>query len=138
MACGARLVTGGERVGNAGFFYAPTVLADVPLSARIMHDEPFGPVAACVAVDNLDIATAIANGLPLGLAAYAFTNDSDRAERLPRELVAGSVAINVILTPGADAPFGGHRESGIGTEGGEESLDGYLVTKTVIRRSGRA
>jgi succinate-semialdehyde dehydrogenase/glutarate-semialdehyde dehydrogenase len=131
------VAAGGERIGNAGYIYAPTVLADVPHAADVMSNEPFGPLAACMQVDDLDEATAIANELPLGLAAYAFTNDADRADRLSRDIAAGSVAINVFSTPGADAPFGGYRESGMGREGGEESLDSYMVTKTVTRRLGR-
>lgn len=137
VAHGARVAAGGERIGNAGYFYAPTVLADVPHAADVMSHEPFGPLAACMQVEDMDEATTIANELPLGLAAYAFTNDADRADRLSRDIAAGSVAINVFSTPGADAPFGGYRESGMGREGGEESLDSYMVTKTVTRRLGR-
>ena len=117
---GARVVTGGERVGNRGYFFAPTVLADVPLEAAVMSVEPFGPLAACRPIDNLEEGLAIANGLPVGLAAYAFTNSLEKADWMSRELQAGSVAINVFRSPGNDAPFGGYKESGIGREGGEE------------------
>ena len=120
---GARVVTGGERVGNRGYFFAPTVLADVPLEAAVMSVEPFGPLAACRPIDNLEEGLAIANGLPVGLAAYAFTNSLEKADWMSRELQAGSVAINVFRSPGNDAPFGGYKESGIGREGGEESLE---------------
>lgn len=137
VAHGARIAAGGERIGNRGYFYAPTVLADVPLDAAVMSIEPFGPLAACHPVDNMDEALEIANSLPLGLAAYAFTNSLENADRFSRELQAGSVAINVFRSPGNDAPFGGYKESGIGREGGEESLDSYTVKKTIALRAVR-
>lgn len=130
---GARLLSGGERVGNRGWFYAPTVLADVPQDAHVMHEEPFGPLAPCLAVDDMDEALAIANGLNVGLAAYVFTNDGILADHLSRELQCGSVALNAFTSPGADAPFGGHKESGIGVEGGLESVEAYTVSKTITQ-----
>ena len=134
VAHGATLSTGGQRVGNRGWFYAPTVLADVPLNARIMSEEPFGPLAPCMAVDSMDEALTISNGLNMGLAAFVFTNSMERADHLSRELQVGSVALNVFTSPGADAPFGGVRESGIGREGGPEMYHSYTVAKTIAER----
>lgn len=130
---GARLASGGYRLGNAGSYYAPTIVADVPLDADVMNLEPFGPIAACRSFDDIDEAVQIANSLEVGLASYVFTNDAALGDRLAAELQTGSVAINNFGSPGANAPFGGLKESGIGTEGGDESLDAYLVTKTVLR-----
>jgi succinate-semialdehyde dehydrogenase/glutarate-semialdehyde dehydrogenase len=134
---GARVATGGERIGDRGCFYAPTVMADVPLDALAMTDEPFGPLALCCAMDSLDEALALANSLPLGLQAYAFTNSMEDAERLCRELECGALAINHMGPPGADAPFGGVKDSGIGRESGAHSLDAFLVEKTVFQRTAR-
>ncbi|KQQ85660.1 NAD-dependent succinate-semialdehyde dehydrogenase [Aureimonas sp. Leaf324] len=131
---GARIATGGQRVGNRGWFYAPTVLADVPLEARIMSEEPFGPIAPCASVDSMDEALEISNSLEMGLAAFVFTNSMQRADHLARELQVGSVALNVFTSPGADAPFGGYRESGIGREGGPEMYHSYTVAKTIAER----
>lgn len=101
---GASVTTGGKRVGNRGWFYAPTVLADVPLDARVMSEEPFGPIAPCMAVDSMDEALKISNSLSMGLAAFVFTNDMERADYLSRELQVGSVALNVFTSPGATRP----------------------------------
>ena len=134
VANGARVVTGGNRIGNRGWFYAPTVLADVPLHAKVMHEEPFGPIAPCLPVDSMDEALAISNSLNTGLAAFVFTNNMERADYLSRELQVGSVALNCFTSPGADAPFGGYRESGIGREGGTEMYQSYTVAKTIAER----
>lgn len=134
VARGARMAAGGERIGNRGYFYAPTVLADVPRDAEVMREEPFGPLAACLPVEDMDEGLAIANALPVGLAGYVFTNSTERAHRVSREMQCGAVAINNFASPGAEAPFGGHKESGIGVEGGEESLDAYMTSKTIIQR----
>ena len=131
---GAQLVTGGQRVGNQGWYYAPTVLADVPLDARVMSEEPFGPIAPCRAVDSMDEALLISNSLNMGLAGFIFTNSLERADYLSRELQVGSVALNCFTSPGADAPFGGYRESGIGREGGTEMYQSYTVAKTIAER----
>ena len=134
VAHGARIATGGHRVGNRGWFYAPTVLADVPLDAKVMSEEPFGPIAPCLPVDSMDEALAISNSLNVGLAAFVFTNSMERADYLSRELQVGSVALYVFTSPGADAPFGGYRESGIGREGGPEMYQSYMVSKTIAER----
>jgi succinate-semialdehyde dehydrogenase/glutarate-semialdehyde dehydrogenase len=136
-ARGARVATGGHRVGERGYFYAPTVLADVPLDAAAMTTEPFGPLALCVPVASLDEGLELANKLSVGLSGYAFTNSLDDAERISRELECGVLTVNSFATPGADAPFGGVKESGIGREGGGESLDAYLVSKTVLQSTAR-
>lgn len=129
---GGRVVTGGERVGTQGYFFAPTVLAEVPLDSAVMTTEPFGPIGACVSVGSLTEALTMANSLPLGLAAYAFTNSSQDVNRITRELECGVLSINHFGAPGADTPFGGVKESGIGREGGAGSLDAYTATKTVL------
>lgn len=134
VAKGARIATGGNRIGNQGWFYAPTVLADVPLDARIMREEPFGPLAPCTAVDSMDEALAISNSLNVGLAAFVFTNSVERSDILARELQVGSVAVNCFTSPGADAPYGGYRESGTGREGGPEMYHSYTVAKTIAER----
>lgn len=134
---GARIAAGGYRIGNRGYFYAPTVIADVPLDANAMTVEPFGPIAACVPVPDIHAALDIANGLSIGLAAYAFTNSLEDTERLARELECGVLSINHFGTPDADTPFGGVKDSGIGREGGPFSLDAYLTTKTVLQRTAR-
>jgi succinate-semialdehyde dehydrogenase/glutarate-semialdehyde dehydrogenase len=131
---GARVATGGSRIGNRGWFYEPTVLADVPLSARIMSEEPFGPIAPCAPVGSMDEALAVSNSLSMGLAAFVFTNSAEQADHLSRELQVGSVAVNVFTSPGADAPFGGYGESGIGREGGPEMYHSYTIAKTVAER----
>lgn len=137
VACGARIATGGGRIGKRGFFYAPTVLADVPVQAKAMSIEPFGPLALCVQVANLDEGMALANSLSVGLSGYAFTNSLEEAECITRELECGVVSINHFGMPGPDTPFGGVKESGIGREGGAVSLEPYTTTKTVLQRTAR-
>lgn len=130
---GARVAAGGHRIGERGYFFAPTLLADVPLDANAMQHEPFGPIGACVPFDTLDEALSLANGLSVGLSAYAFTNSLADAERISRELDCGVVSINHFGAGGPDTPFGGVRESGIGREGGPTSLDAYTISKTVLQ-----
>ena len=131
VAAGARVANGGRRIGERGFFYAPTVLADVPRTAKAMSTEPFGPLGLCVPASSLDDAIALANSLPVGLAGYAFTNSVDAVEKLGRYLECGIMSINHFGGPAADMPFGGVKQSGIGREGGHESLDAYTTTKMV-------
>ena len=132
-AKGARALAGGERGGDAGggFFFQPTLLADVPLEADIMSTEPFGPVAVTRAFARMDEAIEEANRLPYGLAAFAFTQDLRRAQLLGDALEAGMVGINSFAISTADAPFGGVKHSGFGSEGGTEGFDSYCVTKAV-------
>jgi succinate-semialdehyde dehydrogenase/glutarate-semialdehyde dehydrogenase len=134
---GARIATGGNRIGDRGYFFEPTVLADVPIDADAMTIEPFGPLAACVRVDDLGEAIALANSLSVGLAAYAFTNSLQDSERISRELECGILSINHFGTPDADTPFGGVKDSGIGREGGPSTLDAYMITKTVLQKTVR-
>ncbi len=131
VARGGKLGTGGERIGNQGFFYAPTVLSEVPLDADIMNEEPFGPVAILNPYGSDDDMIIEANRLPYGLAAYAWTNDPKRRMRLARDIEAGMLGINTNMIGGADAPFGGVKWSGHGHEDGPEGLHACLVTKAV-------
>jgi len=131
VANGARLVLGGERIGNRGNFFQPTVLADVPTNARIMNDEPFGPVAVTSRFSSLDDAITQANRLPFGLASYAFTGSTRNVRKLSEEVEAGLLGINNVAVSHPEAPFGGVKMSGYGSEGGSEGMDPYLVTKLV-------
>jgi len=133
---GAKVLFGGERVGNAGNFFAPTVLNDVPLDADVFNNEPFGPVAAVRAFDTLDEAIAESNRLPYGLAGYAFTRSIRNAHLLAQRLELGMLWINQPATPSAEMPFGGVKDSGYGSEGGPEAMEAYLVTKTVSITTG--
>lgn len=135
VAAGARLETGGRRLGNRGYFYEPTVLADVPLSARIMNEEPFGPVAVINRFGDLGEAIAEANRLPFGLAAYAFTGSDTAASRIGREVESGMVSINHLGLALPEVPFGGIKDSGYGTEGGSEAVAAYLETRFVTRKA---
>lgn len=131
QAKGARVATGGERVGSSGNFFAPTVLTDVPLEADVFNNEPFGPVAAIRGFETLDEAITEANRLPFGLAGYAFTRSIRNAHQLAQRLELGMLWVNQPAAPTAELPFGGVKDSGYGSEGGPEALEGYLVTKTV-------
>lgn len=131
VARGAKLGTGGERVGNQGFFYAPSVLSEVPLDADIMNEEPFGPVAIINSFKGEDAMIAEANRLPYGLAAYAWTGDAARQRRLAAQIEAGMVGINSHMIGGADAPFGGVKWSGHGSEDGPEGVKACMVLKAV-------
>lgn len=129
-AHGSRLLTGGAAFGE-GFFFQPTLLADVPNEAAIMNTEPFGPVAVTRPFATFDEAIAEANRGPFGLAAFAFTNDLRTANLVGDALEAGMVGINSFAISVADAPFGGVKESGFGSEGGSEGLDSYMVVKAI-------
>jgi len=128
---GAELKTGGKRIGNSGYFFEPTVLSRVPKTARIMNEEPFGPVALMVPVSSLDEAIEEANRLNYGLAAYAFTRSADSAARISNGLRSGMVSINHLGLALPEVPFGGINDSGYGTEGGADALEPYLNTKFV-------
>jgi succinate-semialdehyde dehydrogenase/glutarate-semialdehyde dehydrogenase len=131
VAAGAILRTGGCRPEgrNAGYFLEPAVLTDVPDNARIMREEPFGPVAPIATFRELDEAIERANSTPFGLAAYAFTGSHGKAEALSRGLHAGMVGINTFAIAHAEAPFGGIDHSGMGREGGQHAIQDYLNTK---------
>lgn len=127
----AEIVTGGARIGNQGYFWQPTVLAHAPENARIMNEEPFGPVASIVPFEDFNDVVAHANRLPYGLAAYAFTNSAQRASAISDALQSGMVGINNFGVSMPETPFGGVKDSGYGSEGGLEGLDAYLSTKFV-------
>ena len=131
VAAGGRLVTGGERLFNAGHFRAPALVADAPDTARAMREEPFGPLALTRRFGSVDEAIVEANRLPYGLAAYAFTRDRDHVARLRTEIESGMIGINSFSVSWPETPFGGVKDSGYGSEGGSEGLDAYLVTKFV-------
>jgi succinate-semialdehyde dehydrogenase / glutarate-semialdehyde dehydrogenase len=128
---GAKVLAGGRRLNQPGYFYQPTVLADVPETARIMNEEPFGPVALINPFAETDAAIRAANRLPYGLAAFAFTRDLAIANRLGDALEAGMVGVNTFRISVPDSPFGGIKESGHGSEEGIEGLEACLVTKFV-------
>ncbi|GAA3392432.1 NAD-dependent succinate-semialdehyde dehydrogenase [Cryptosporangium minutisporangium] len=131
---GAQVVTGGHALDGPGFFYAPTVLIDVPAEAALLEEEPFGPIAPILPYGDLDEAMDRANSLPYGLAAYGFTHRADRAEFLVDRFEAGILSINHAGGSVPVAPSGGFKESGYGREGGSEGLDGYLTTKRVSQK----
>jgi succinate-semialdehyde dehydrogenase/glutarate-semialdehyde dehydrogenase len=133
-AKGARVLAGGERLGNRGYFFPLTVLADVPDDARAMREEPFGPLALINPVSSIDEAIEKANALPFGLAAYAFTHSARNADRLAEGIEAGNVSINTLEASVAETPFGGVKESGSGREGGVEGLSHYMIVKNVSHR----
>ncbi|BEV46529.1 NAD-dependent succinate-semialdehyde dehydrogenase [Afipia carboxidovorans] len=130
---GAKVVTGGERIGNRGYFFKPTVLTDVPLSARVMNEEPFGPVALISRFSDYDKAIAEANRLPYGLAAYAYTTSAKTMANLGRDIESGMVSINHHGIALPELPFGGIKDSGYGSEGGIEAVEAYLNTKLVTQ-----
>lgn len=136
VAKGAVLSCGGRRLGNEGFFFEPTVLAEVPDTARLMTEEPFGPVAALVRVSSIDEAIGRANALPYGLAAFGFTRSAATAGRFADELEAGMVSINHFGLAAAETPFGGIKDSGYGSEGGIEGLEAYQSVKFVSQVGG--
>ena len=131
VAKGAKLCTGGARIGNQGYFFAPTVLTNVPADARVMQEEPFGPLAVINPVASLDEAIAQANSVPYGLAAYAFTNRADYADRMTDEVEAGNLSFNTLEASLPETPFGGVKSSGYGREGGTEGLLNYMVVKNI-------
>jgi succinate-semialdehyde dehydrogenase/glutarate-semialdehyde dehydrogenase len=131
IAKGARLRAGGEAVDGDGFFWQPTLLSDVPVEARIMNEEPFGPVVVTAPFRTFDEVVEQANRLPFGLAAFAFTENGRRANLIADAIESGMVGINTVLLAAPDAPFGGVKESGHGHEDGPEGLAACLVTKTI-------
>ncbi len=130
---GARVVTGGRRIGNKGFFFEPTVLADVPVEASIMNEEPFGPIAIVNRFSDLGDAIAEANRLRYGLGAYAYAKDGLAQQRLRDEVQSGMVTINHLGMALPETPFGGIGDSGYGSEGGSYALESYLITRFVTQ-----
>ena len=130
---GATLKTGGNRIGNKGNFFEPTVLTDVPMEARIMNEEPFGPVAMIASFKSFDDVVQEANRLPFGLAAYAYTRSAKTAQAIAASVETGMISINHHGLALPEVPFGGVKDSGYGSEGGSEAIEAYLNTKFVTQ-----
>jgi succinate-semialdehyde dehydrogenase/glutarate-semialdehyde dehydrogenase len=128
---GASVLTGGKTIEQPGSWHQPTVLAHLPADSRAMNEEPFGPLALLIPFDSVDEAIAEANRLPFGLAAYAATQSLHTAERLARDIQSGTLAINNWVASYPETPFGGTKDSGIGTEGGTEGIAAFLQTRFV-------
>ncbi len=135
-AKGARVLSGGARLANRGYYFPLTVMADLPDDARVMREEPFGPIAVVNPVKSIEEAIARANELPYGLAAYAFTNSARKAELLAEGVEVGNLSINHYVASLAETPFGGVKDSGYGREGGTEGLTHYTVVKNVSHLTG--
>src|SRR3712207_2184247 len=136
-AKGAELHTGGERIGNKGYFYQPTVMTNVSKEARMMNEEPFGPVAMIAPFREMDEVVEEANRLPYGLASYAFTRSAKTATAIASKVESGMLTINHLGLALPEVPFGGVKDSGYGSEGGSEAIEGYLNTK-FVSQIGRA
>jgi succinate-semialdehyde dehydrogenase / glutarate-semialdehyde dehydrogenase len=130
-ACGGKIVTGGSRHGNQGYFFQPTVITDVPDDSKIMTEEPFGPVAPIVPFKTFDEVVERANSLPFGLASYAFTTSATTAAAIGDAMQSGMVGVNSVAISTPETPFGGIKESGYGSEGGIEGLQAYMNTKSI-------
>jgi succinate-semialdehyde dehydrogenase / glutarate-semialdehyde dehydrogenase len=128
---GGKIVTGGKRGGNQGYFFEPTVITDLPDDSKLMTQEPFGPIAPVVAFKSFDEVVARANSLPFGLAAYAFTSSGQTATAIGDALESGMVAINNVVISTPETPFGGIKDSGYGHEGGIEGLEAYTSRKFI-------
>ncbi|MDM9559050.1 MULTISPECIES: NAD-dependent succinate-semialdehyde dehydrogenase [Bordetella] len=128
---GGKIALGGEPLDRKGFFFSPTVVTDLPDDSMLMTEEPFGPVAPVVRFKDTDEVLRRANSLPFGLSSYVFTNSLQTATKVGNGLEAGMVNINHFGSALAETPFGGIKDSGIGSEGGLETFDGYLVTKFI-------
>ncbi|MDY7578196.1 NAD-dependent succinate-semialdehyde dehydrogenase [Herbaspirillum sp. RTI4] len=133
VAQGATLRTGGKRIGTKGYFFAPTVLTNVPLTARVMNEEPFGPLALINSFDTLDEVLTEANRLPFGLAAYAYTGSAKTTHALASGVECGMLTINHPGLALPEIPFGGIKDSGYGSEGGTEAIESYFNTKLVTQ-----
>jgi succinate-semialdehyde dehydrogenase / glutarate-semialdehyde dehydrogenase len=130
---GATVRTGGSRIGNKGNFFEPTVLTDVPLEARVMNEEPFGPLAIISPFRGFDEVVTEANRLPYGLASYAYTRSAKTANAIASAVESGMMSINHHGLALPEVPFGGVRDSGYGSEGGSEAIEAYLNTKFVTQ-----
>ncbi len=128
---GAKILTGGKRKGNKGYFFEPTVMTNVSKESRIMNEEPFGPLAPINSFSSIDEVVEESNRLNYGLAAYAYTNSAKTAQDLSQKIESGQVSINHHGLGLVDTPFGGVKDSGYGSEGGPEGLDAYMTTKLV-------
>ena len=128
---GATLQAGGNRIGNKGNFFEPTVLTDVPKDARVMNEEPFGPLAVISPFSTFDEVVTEANRLPYGLASYAYTKSSKTAAALGAAIEVGMLSINHHGIALPEVPFGGVKDSGYGSEGGADAIEAYLNTKFI-------
>jgi succinate-semialdehyde dehydrogenase/glutarate-semialdehyde dehydrogenase len=128
---GGKIVTGGKRHGNQGFFFEPTVVTDLPDDSKLMTEEPFGPIAPIVTFKTFDEVVERANSLPYGLAAYAFTSSAQTATMIGDALQSGMVGVNSVAISTPETPFGGVKESGYGHEGGIEGLEAYTNRKFI-------
>lgn len=128
---GAKIATGGGRIGNRGYFFEPTVLTEVPIDARVANEEPFGPLAIVNRFSDIDDALLEANRLPYGLAAYAYSASAKTRMELGRHIESGMISINHHGLALPELPFGGVKDSGYGSEGGTEAMDNYLNTKLI-------
>jgi succinate-semialdehyde dehydrogenase/glutarate-semialdehyde dehydrogenase len=137
ISLGARLLAGGQRLDGPGFFYAPTVLADIPVASPAYRDELFGPVASLFVVRDAAEAIRLANDSPFGLGASVWTADRDEAAQFARELECGSVFINAMVASDPRYPFGGVKQSGYGRELGEFGLLEFVNVKTVRAEWGK-
>jgi len=133
QAKGAKIAAGGHRIGNKGYFFEPTVVTDVPKDARAMNEEPFGPLALISPFTKFEEAAEEANRLPFGLASYAFTSSSKTATAIGQAVEAGMMSINSFALALPEVPFGGIKDSGYGSEGGTEAMDGYLNIKFITQ-----
>jgi succinate-semialdehyde dehydrogenase / glutarate-semialdehyde dehydrogenase len=136
LAQGAKLRTGGKRIGNKGFFFEPTVVTDVPISARVMNEEPFGPLAIINRFEDCEDAISEANRLDYGLAAYAYTRSAKTMAHLGEAVESGMVSINHLGLALPEIPFGGIKDSGFGSEGGAEALEAFFNSKLVTQLEG--
>jgi succinate-semialdehyde dehydrogenase/glutarate-semialdehyde dehydrogenase len=128
---GGKIAAGGNRRGNQGYYFDPTVITDVPDDCKVMTEEPFGPLAPVVPFKTFDEVVERANSLPFGLAAYAFTGSAQTATLIGDALQSGMVGVNSIAISTPETPFGGIKESGYGSEGGIEGLAAYFNTKFI-------
>jgi succinate-semialdehyde dehydrogenase/glutarate-semialdehyde dehydrogenase len=128
---GAQVLVGGKDADGSGYFFEPTVLADVPAEAELLREEIFGPVAPVTGFDDEDAAIAAANDTEYGLVAYVYTRDLNRAIRVSERLEVGMVGLNQGMVSNAAAPFGGAKQSGFGREGGHEGIEEYVNIKYV-------
>lgn len=131
LKLGGKVQLGGEPIDRTGHFFSPTVVTDLPEHAMLMTEEPFGPIAPIVRFSDTGDVIKRANSLPFGLSSYVFTNSLQTATKVSNALEAGMVNINHFGSALPETPFGGMKDSGIGSEGGSETFDGYLVTKFV-------
>ena len=132
---GAKVRIGGNRIGNKGYFFEPTILTDVPKEARVMNEEPFGPLAVVAPFGGFDEAVTEANRLRYGLASYAYTRSEKTATAIAAAVESGMIGINHHGLALPETPFGGVQDSGYGSEGGIEGIEPYLVTKFISQAS---